>query len=243
MTTIRQQVCVLHVRAWRETSLLLECLTADHGRVGLLARGARGPRARVARAVLEPFQSLVVEYRGRGELATLTAVEPVGPPRFLAGTQLLSGLYLNELLVRLLPRFDHQPGLLARYEATLDALQSAADLAWTLRRFERDLLAVMGYGIELDIDADSGAPLDPVQEYTLVAEHGLRLWRGQPGLHVTGAALLDFAADRQPGSAAMPGLRRLLRAQIGALVGERGLESWRVLDAALKAGRHAASAG
>lgn len=237
MRTFQQPACVLHVRAWRETSLLLECLTRDHGRVGVVARGARGARSRTGRALLEPFQPLSLELRGTGELATLVAVEMTAPPRRLVGEALLSGLYLNELLVRLLPRSDAQPGLLSRYEAAVARLATGDEVAWTLRRFERDLLATLGYGLQLEHEAESGEAVDPAVDYVYVSEAGPRRWQGRGSPRLRGAALLDFAADRHPGTEALPALRRLLRAEITAQLGDRPLESWRVLDEALRAGR------
>ena len=235
--SFQQPACVLHVRAWRETSLLLECLTRDHGRAGVVARGARSARSRVGRALLEPFQLLGLELRHSGELATLVSVEMIAPPRRLGGNALLSGLYLNELLVRLLPRNDPQPGLLQRYESTLVQLAEGSEVAWTLRRFERDLLATLGYGLQLEHEANSGEAVDPTVEYVYVSEEGPHRWRGHGGLRLPGSVLLDFAADRHPGVEAMPALRRLMRAEIEAQLGERGLESWRVLDDALRATR------
>ena len=111
---------VLHARPYRETSLLLECLTREHGRLGVVARGVRG------------------------ELATLTAVETVGTPSRLSGDRGLAGLYLNELVVRLTGRQDPSPGLFDAYTQTLTRLGSAESLAWSLRRFERDLLRSIG---------------------------------------------------------------------------------------------------
>ena len=102
----QQPAYVLHARPYRETSLLLECLTREHGRLGVVARGVRGERARLRRAQLEPFQPLALGLLLRGEMATLTAVETVGAPQRLEGDAALAGLYLNELVVRLTGRQD-----------------------------------------------------------------------------------------------------------------------------------------
>ncbi|MGH8153541.1 MAG: DNA repair protein RecO, partial [Rhodanobacteraceae bacterium] len=93
MRITQQPAYILHARAWRETSLLLEAFTRDFGRVGLLARGVRGPRARLPRSVLEPMQALRLGWSGRGELSTLTAAEPEGNARVLRGDRLLAALY------------------------------------------------------------------------------------------------------------------------------------------------------
>ncbi|HEX7733037.1 MAG TPA: recombination protein O N-terminal domain-containing protein, partial [Rhodanobacter sp.] len=107
----QQPAYVLHARPYRETSLLLECLTRDHGRLGVVARGVRGERARLRRSQLEPFQRLALDLLLRGELATLTGAETVGMPLRLGGGHDLAGLYLNELVVRLTARQDAHPAL------------------------------------------------------------------------------------------------------------------------------------
>lgn len=211
MRITQQPACVLHVRPWRETSLLLECLCRDYGRIGLVARGARSGRSRIPRSVLEPFQDLSVDFSGRGELMTLTQAEPVGQARRLKGDALYSGLYLNELLVRMLARQDAYPALLERYRQVLDCLQREQEIAWSLRRFERDFLAMLGYALELRHEADSGELLDDGTNYVYEPEHGPVPWRGQDGVRVRGSDLRALAEDRKPQDSAMPSLRRLMR--------------------------------
>src|SRR5579871_1599800 len=100
----QQPAFVLHARAYRETSLLLECLTRDFGRIGVVARGVRSQRGRLQRSQLEPFQPLLMDLQFRGEMASLRGAEPAGPAPRLVGDAGLSGLYLNELVVRLTGR-------------------------------------------------------------------------------------------------------------------------------------------
>jgi DNA repair protein RecO (recombination protein O) len=226
---------VLHARAYRETSLLLECLTRDHGRIGVVARGVRRERARLQRADLEPFQLLAFDFVLRGELATLRAVEPVAVPHPLHGDALLAGLYVNELVVRLTARQDPHAALYAAYARTLQRLATGDSLAWSLRRFERDLLAALGYGLQLQYDADSGEPLEPDAEYRYQAEHGPVAGRGRDGFAVRGADLLALGADRLPDARGLAHLRRLLRGIIAHHLGGSELRAWRVLAGALAA--------
>jgi DNA repair protein RecO (recombination protein O) len=226
---------VLHARAYRETSLLLECLTRDHGRIGVVARGVRRERARNQRADLEPFQLLTFDFVLRGELATLRAVEPVAVPHPLHGDALLAGLYVNELVVRLTARQDPHAALYAAYARTLQRLAADDSLAWSLRRFERDLLAALGYGLQLQYDADSGEPLEPDAEYRYQAEHGPVAGRGRDGFAVRGADLLALGADRLPDARGLAHLRRLLRGIIAHHLGGSELRAWRVLAGALAA--------
>lgn len=232
MRVAAQPAFILHSRAWRETSLLLEAFTRDHGRVGLVARGVRSARARLPRSALEPLQTLQLGWSGRGELQTLTAVEPVGNPPALRGDTLVSAMYVNELMVRLTARGDPHPALFDRYAALLDELPATRSLAWSLRRFERDLLAATGYALQLDTEAATGAPVEPTQTYDYVPEVGPVVATGSTGgsVRVRGSALLALAVDAVPrDSEDLAALRRLMRMLIGVQVGDRGLQSWRVL--------------
>jgi DNA repair protein RecO (recombination protein O) len=169
-----QPAYVLHRRSYGETSLLVEAFTAEYGRVGLVAKGARRGRLQ---AILQPFQPVLLSWSGRGELRTLTGAEPQGAMPSLAGRTLFSGFYLNELLLKLLAREDPHPELFARYSESLAGL--AADEEWSLRLFERDLLRGLGYGLSLDYDG-AGELLEPEALYDYLPEQGpVRLGGGQ----------------------------------------------------------------
>ncbi|MBN8884680.1 MAG: DNA repair protein RecO [Rudaea sp.] len=230
MRTEQQPAFVLHARAYRETSLLLECLTRDHGRIGLIARGVRRERARTPRALLQPLIPIQLGWNGRGELATLTQVEAIAPGFDLAGDALFCSLYLNELVLRITPRQDPQPELFADYAETLARLARGEPQAWTLRRFERDLLGHLGYGLVLDVEGDSGAALNPEADYGYRHEHGPELWHGtRDGVRLRGAALLALARDEMPASEHLPSLRRLMRAVIAGHLDGGELRSWSML--------------
>lgn len=232
-----QPAFILHARAWRETSLLLEAFTRDFGRVGLVARGVRGARARLSRSVLEPLQALRLDWSGRGELQTLTAAEPDGRPHVFRGDALLSAMYANELLVRLTARNDPHPHLFDRYAELLDGFAVAPSLAWHLRCFERDLLAAVGYALQLETTADTGEPVDATRIYDYLPEEGAVDASERPGgVRVRGSALLALASGALPDAGDLAALRRLMRTIIGVHVGERGLQSWRVLAGSRIAG-------
>ncbi|WP_347260230.1 DNA repair protein RecO [Rudaea sp.] len=223
----QQPAFVLHARAYRETSLLLECLTRDHGRVGLVARGVRRERSRTPRALLQPLLPLRLGWGGRGELATLTQVEAAAAAFDLGGDTLLCALYLNELVLRITPRQDPNPPLFGDYAETLARLARGEAQAWTLRRFERDLLAHLGYALVLDIDGDDGAPLDPERDYAYRHEHGPTPWRdARDGVRLRGATLLALGRDEMPDAEYLPSLRRLMRAVIAAHLDGGELRSW-----------------
>src|SRR6478672_7918420 len=149
---------VLHTYPYRETSLIVEALTERAGRVAMVARGAKRPRSEL-RGVLQAFQPLALSWAGAGELKTLAKAEWRGGLPLPAGAALLCGFYLNELLLKLLPREDPHPALFAHYEDALRALtehSTGAAQAVVLRRFELKLLAEVGYALALTHEAVTG---------------------------------------------------------------------------------------
>lgn len=224
---------VLHARPWRETSLLVEVLSEGHGRIGLLARGVQGPKRHPLRAALQPLQHVRFDAVQRGELAQLRAAEALDAAPLLAGEAMLAGFYLNELVLRLAPRLDPHPELYAAYRLVRERLRAADSLAWTLRRFERDLLEALGFGLPFDTDGD-GRAIDPAARYRLDPEHGPRLQSVDRGAadraHApTGRVLLALAADGEPEAEDLPALRRALREVLAHHLGGRGLRSWDLL--------------
>lgn len=224
---------VLHARAWRETSLLVEVLSREHGRVGLVARGVQGPKKHLLRAALQPLQHIRFDGAQRGELAQLQGAEAIDEAPRLQGEAMLAGFYLNELMLRLAPRHDGAGLLYAIYGETRARLALVdLSLSWTLRRFERDLIEALGVGFAWDADGD-GRDIDPAARYVLDAEHGPRRLLGDVARRetATGRALLDLAADREPCAEDMPGLRRAMRALLLHHLGGRGLKSWELIAA------------
>ena len=229
----QQPAYVLHARPYRETSLLLECLTREHGRVGVVARGVRSEKGRAQRALLEPFQRLAMDLLMRGELATLRGAEPLDAPRRLLGDHGLAGLYVNELVVRLTGRQDPHPDMFDSYALTLGRLSGTEPLAWTLRRFERDFLQALGYALVLDHDAATGAAIDPDTHYRYHAESGpMPCMAGDTGA-LRGEVLLALAHDRLPGPTDLQSLRGMMREVIRFHLGGGELRAWQVLSAAM----------
>lgn len=229
MRVEREPAFVLHARPYRETSLLVECLSCYHGRLGVVARGVRKERALQRRAQLEPFQRLELDLMLKGELATLREAEPVGPVMRLTGDAGMAGLYLNELVVRLTGRQDPNPELFGLYERTLGRMATGEPLAWTLRRFERDMLDSLGYALQLEMDTGSGEPLDPSRSYYYDPEAGAAASRVGDPQAIRGADLLALAADAAPDTAGLASLRRMMRQVISFHLGGGELKAWRVL--------------
>src|SRR6266853_819744 len=168
-----REAFILHGYPYRETSLLLEAFTRPFGRVSMVARGARSPRSPL-RGVLLAFQPLALSWFGKGELRTLARAEWVGGQPLLHGEALLCGFYLNELLLRLVPREDPHDALFSRYWETLQQLASQGGSAAALRSFERALLKELGYAMTLERDSASGGAIDPAKSYTYDPERGPR---------------------------------------------------------------------
>jgi DNA repair protein RecO (recombination protein O) len=166
---------VLHRYDWSETSLILEVFTRHHGRVALVAKGAKRPTSSF-RPVLLPLQPLSLAFGGEGDIRTLKSAEWVGGHVMPTGEALISGYYLNELLMRLTARDDPHPALFEVYAATVRLLASGDPdaLQWALRAFELLLLKEMGLLPALNLQTLTLQPLSPDDRYTLVPEAGLQ---------------------------------------------------------------------
>ena len=224
---------VLHARPWRETSLLVEVLAEQQGRLGVIARGVQGPKRHVLRAALQPMQHIRLDAVLQGELAQLRGAEALDAAPVLQGDASLAAFYVNELVLRLAPRGDALPELFDAYGEVRAFLASDAPLAWTLRRFERDLLEALGFGLSLEADVDGNA-IDPAARYRLDPEQGARRVRHDRGqtdrdTAATGRALLALAADTLPEPDDLSSLRRAMREVLAYHVGPRGLKSWDML--------------
>jgi DNA repair protein RecO (recombination protein O) len=207
---------VLHSYPYKETSLVLEVLSRRHGRIGLLARGARRPRSAM-RGLLLAFQPLSLGWSGSTELGTLMKAEWSGGESALSGAGLMCGFYLNELLLRLLPRDDPHESLFEVYGEALRQLSQGIPQASVLRSFEKRLLAELGYAPLLEREAVSGEPIQPSRRYVYEPDRGPMpsLGASSNDLSVSGQTLLDLAADEFSRPETRDEARMLLRSLIG----------------------------
>ncbi|MBI4195946.1 MAG: DNA repair protein RecO [Betaproteobacteria bacterium] len=222
---------VLHSHAFRESSLIVETFTRDCGRVALVARAARRPKS-VLRGVLRAFQPLLLSWAGKSELRTLHKAEWQGAYAPLKGLSLICGFYLNELLLKLLPRDDPHDRLYAAYQSTLEALAAGREHEAALRRFEKSLLDELGYGLILDRDAETGAPIVEEQRYTYVIERGPVLRCGediQNGVELTGQTLIDLQFDNYSSAVTQQQSKALMRALINHCLGRQALYTRQLL--------------
>ena len=153
-----QPAWLLHHRPFRDTSRILDIISRDYGRLSLVARGSRSANSKL-KGYLRPFLPVQMSWFIRSDLGTLTGAEMNGAPISLSGDALLSAYYINELLLNLLHKHDPQTDIFSAYQNTIETLNREADVAAVLRRFEMELLRLLGYGLNLDHDTESDAEL------------------------------------------------------------------------------------
>lgn len=214
MRIILQPAFVLHYRAYRNTSLLLEILSQDYGRVSLIARGVRTLRSRL-KGLLQPFRPLLLSWSGKGDLSNLTTAEEREMAVLLPPVRLFSAFYINELLLHLLHRHDSHPALFEHYGKVLKALASEADEEPVLRIFEKHLLAQLGYGLLLDNDILSGAPIIPEGHYRYVLDRGpVSAAQSRLGISISGKSLLALRHETFYDLKVLREVKQLTRAAI-----------------------------
>jgi DNA repair protein RecO (recombination protein O) len=226
----QQPAYILHHRDYSETSLLLEVFTARHGRLGLIAKGARRMNSRM-RGILKPFQRLLIGWSGRGDLAVLTSAEMEEAGSTPEGHALYCGFYMNEVLLRLLHRHDPHESLFDTYQAALQNLRRNDTNENVLRVFEKKLLRELGYGLVLDRDVSDNTPVDAEATYDYILDRGpVRLARPQlngrtEGVRIRGASLIALERDSMTDPIALRDAKSLMRAVLAVHLGDRPLHS------------------
>ncbi len=232
MNAVRQRIdgaaaFLLHAYPFSETSLIVEIFAREHGRLALLARGARRPRSAL-RGMLLAFQPLELGWFGSGEVKTLAKAEWLGGMPFLNGEALLLGYYLNELLLKLLPREDPHAQLYDAYAVALQAISTGATETMELRRFEKALLAELGYGMTLARDA-AGDPVEAAVRYRYLVENGaVRVVDDETGQTLAGKTLLDMAADDYADPRTQAESKLLMRQMLSHHLNGQALQTRRV---------------
>jgi len=219
---------VLHSRAYRNSSLIVDVLTREYGRLGLVAKGAKRGNSPVA-GRLQPYTRLHLEWGGQHELATLYKAEIDAPGQvMLRGEALFHGFYLNELLLRLLHRHDAHPQLFDDYAACLEALIDAPKRDVALRYFELQLLESLGYALNLEHDIRRDEPVSGEYEYQYLIEQGpVRSSSGGTGedLCISGETLLALARRNLAQDAHRRQAKLLMRAVLDHYLGPRPLKT------------------
>jgi DNA repair protein RecO (recombination protein O) len=166
-----QPAFILQHRKFRETSLIIDALTRDFGRVSLLAKGVRKAKSKTA-GLLQPFIPLTLSYFGKAELKTLTDVEISQPSIQLQGLALYCGFYVNELVGCFLHQYDPHPEVFVFYGNCLSSLSESSKIEAALRIFELDLMDAVGYGLQLDYDFHNEKAVHPASKYHFIVEQG-----------------------------------------------------------------------
>jgi len=226
----QQAAFILHHRPFRDSSQILDVLSRDHGKLAVIARGSRGSRSRL-KGVLRPFMPLSMSWVIKSDLGTLTGAEVRGAPLSLSGDALLSGFYVNELILNLLHRHDPQPEIFEAYGQTIHALAEAgADVAPALRQFEMELLRFSGYALNFDHESGTTQSLDPGQHYEYRMEQGAVAVSRDDGPLVFSGAMLTAIAEQQFNEPdVLRAATRLMREVISFHLGGKELKSRKVL--------------
>ena len=221
-----QPAYILHTRPYRDTSLLIDLLTPDFGRVTAIARGVRKAKT-PKRQLLNPFSRLLVCWQGKTDMKLLTSFEADNHFLTLKGNYLYSAFYLNELLVRLLPEMDRHNGLFFAYEQSLKALQTEVDIEPLLRGFEFRLLGELGYALDFTHDVRSGLPIAADGFYECHIQEGF--FAAAPDIPedylLKGESLLAIAAGDYSLPATRQAAKKLSRRVLRPLLGSKPLHS------------------
>lgn len=225
-----QPAYVLHTQAFQNTSLLVDFFCVDYGRVRAVAKGARRAGSRT-RAFLQPFQPVLISLAGKTELKSLISIEGSVSALRLQGTRLFSGLYINELLVRLVMFQESIPELYRSYQEAIVALSGERDLQTILRKFELSLLDALGYGIDLHSDCYSGQQISADGHYLFHPDIGFeKLLTFAPGSRsnnavFSGAELVALRNGEFENKAYSQAARRLTRIALQVHLGDKPLAS------------------
>lgn len=226
-----EQVFVLHRRDYGETSLIVELFSRESGRVAVLSKGARGNKSKTS-GILQPFMPLEASWRGKGELPYLRSAELAGEPfRFRSGV-LVSALYLNELLMRVLQRHDPCEKIFDIYKQTLEQLNRSDVHQAALRIFEKYLLQELGYGLPLTHEANTHEPIKSEYSYRFSPELGfikVASSLGQ-GNVFSGTTLLALARDDYSNAMVLRDAKRLIRIALMPLLGNHTIKTRELLQ-------------
>jgi DNA repair protein RecO (recombination protein O) len=223
-----QAVYVLHTYPFKETSLVVELFSQQYGRIAAVAKGARRPRSAM-RGMLQSFQMLSGAWSGKNELKTLHSLDWCAGLTLIKGEALMCGFYINELLLRLLPREDAHENLFKHYEEALKMLANESDLATTLRRFELKLLQELGYAVPL-LQDENDIAIEIENTYRYEAEYGAcELKSTKNGVQLQGKTLLDMAKNDYSDAQTQTQSKQLMRYLLAHYLGDKPLHTRQLL--------------
>lgn len=244
MNSVENACCyVLHSKPFKDTSAIVELLSQEYGRVSVIFKGVRSTKNSAKSRVLQPFQPLLASWYGKGELKSGKSVEQGGVPHMLSGKKLYSGIYLNEILLRLLHRDAPAEGIFEHYQQCLSELANTDNIEVHLRQFEWRLLDSIGYQLPCECDAQSGAPIVADAYYRYEINHGFiydspissnsrtlrsKVFTGELLLTISrdmAAYALEQRYNENLNRQLLPEAKRLMRLVLAPHLGEKPLES------------------
>ncbi|MDE2448396.1 MAG: DNA repair protein RecO [Gammaproteobacteria bacterium] len=226
---------ILHHRPYRDTSRILEVLVRDHGRLTLFARGVRGPKPRFG-GVLQPFVPLLLSFQLGREAGQLTGAESAESAPSLPAGSLMAGFYLNELLLKLTARHDPMAEVFEDYRRALLGLRAGGKVEVVLRVFEKRLLEVVGYGVDLTSEARTGKDIEAEGFYRYQASQGLVPAKASDTEAVAGSSLLALAREELGDGRQLEDARKVLKAALAERLEGKELTTRRVARAVVLRG-------
>ena len=217
-----RQAYLLHRRPYSDSQILLDVLVEGVGQLKMLAR-VKGKQSLKHNAQLRPFSLLLLQYAGRYDFKYINRFEPTDNQVTLTGRQLYCGLYLNELTQRVVPVNEPLEQIFELYQLHLTRLSNEPDVEPILRSFELQLLAELGFGVELEFDAE-GNPVSPQSAYKYVAEYGFVAVGREPDT-IPGQSLLAIAQQDFSDLGVRRAAKLLTRRLMQPLLGKQGLKS------------------
>ncbi len=210
-----QPAYILHHRAFRDTSQILDVITRDHGRLSLMSRGSRAAKSRL-KSILQPFRPLIIGWSGKGEMPTLIGAEPQAVKILsLRGKALPSAFYINELTIKLLHKHDVYERVYLLYESVIRLLAEQHEIEPVLRLFEKQLLEELGFGLNLSLDSETGDAILVDNIYAYYLEQGpvnlASVHDESYILKLSGKSLLDLDANTLYSEQSLKDAKRLMR--------------------------------
>ena len=230
-----QSAFVLHQRPYQNTSAIVDIFSREYGRQSLIAKGVKRKKSPL-KSILQSFQPLSLSWVRRSDLGVLVSAELQPPIIQLNNENLYSGLYLNELILRLLLPFDASPALFDTYSDTLLSLSNNRPVTAALRLFEKQLLTSLGYEIPLTQEAESLKAIEPDKYYSYLPEHGFieNTAEDKSDVHFKGEYLLAFANNQLDQTETLKTAHRLMHINLKRLLGSKPLKSRELYKAYLK---------
>jgi DNA repair protein RecO (recombination protein O) len=226
---------ILHRRDYSESSLILDVFSREHGRINLIAKGAK--RNKKQQGVSHNlYQKYLISWVAKSDLGTLTDIEPVSMSNTLKSDLVLTGFYMNEILLRLLHKHESHPELFDSYESSINSLVKNASEHTVLRYYEKTLLQALGYGIILDHEIESGESIDEAEKYYYKLDHGPVLESSKSGLGISvmGKTLLELEGESLSDLDNINEAKMLLRVLLDQHLGDKPLASRELYQAYLK---------